>query len=89
MSVPAHRAPLYCVVKLAASKKAELRVAGAGETGTASTLGSCGELPLDPSCPGLALSLWPVPAFRGPGGGGPERVGGAGGMCVKKKRVQK
>lgn len=29
--VPPHRAPLYCILKLAVSKKAELRAAGAGE----------------------------------------------------------
>lgn len=29
-----------------------------------------------------------MPAFRGPHGGGPERVGGMGGTCLKKKAAK-
>lgn len=44
-----HRAPLYCILRLAGSKKAELRVAGAREKGAASTLQNCRELPQIPA----------------------------------------
>lgn len=74
-----HRAPLYCILRLAASKKAELRVAGVGEKGGCQHTAELQGAPPDPSCPGLAETFRRVPGFLGPHGGGPERVGGVGG----------
>lgn len=44
-STAQHRAPLYCILKLARSKKAELRVAGAGERGLPAHCRTAGSSP--------------------------------------------